>query len=167
MSKQFNFNLKLNPTRVFELIIKNFNISDSWFATLRVKKIKFTISAVSFLINLVSNLKIKPLKITATNSLVKLLQRLPTTLVIKKIKFTPIVRYLERLVQTLIVKKITLTAPLRQILRVVTSILVIKKIKITANPTVASFYLLSHWDPYYLSDIDNEYLIDLDYVITP
>jgi hypothetical protein len=167
MSKQFNFNLQLRATKVFELIIKNFNISDSWFATLKVKRIKFTITATSLLINIVNTLKIKKIKFTVTNSLVKLQQRLPMTMVVKKIKFTPVVRYLERLIQTLVVKKITLTAPMRQILRVVTSVLAVKKIKITAYPTVASFYLLSYWDPYYLSDMDSSNLVDLDYVITP
>ncbi len=165
MSKQFNFNLQLKATKVFELILNNFNISDSWFATLKVKRIKFTISATSLLIQIINTLKIKPIKLTATNSLVKLLQRLPMTMVVKKIKFTSIPRYLEKLVQTLVVKKIRITATAREILRVVSSTLVVKKIKIMAYPTVASFYLLSHWDPYYLSDIDSEYLVDLDYTI--
>lgn len=165
MSSKHTFNIKFTPTRVFEIIIDNFSFSLAWYLTLKIKSIKFTISQIQLLLNFVSVLKIKKIKFTMSTGFPKLLQNLPITLVIKKIKIVAIWKELYRLVQTVSIKRIKFVTTLRQLLRIVTASIAIKKIKVIAIATVAIFYTLSHWDTYYLSDLDNYYLFEMDYAV--
>ena len=162
MSGRHTFNVKLTATRVFEIILDNFSFSAAWYQVLKIKPVRFVITQTSLLLKIINTLIIKKIKFTISTGFPKLLQNLPMTLAIKKIKLTAIWRELYKIVQTVSIKKIKFVTTLRQLLRIVTATVAIKKIKIIANATVAVFYTLSHWDTYYLSDMDNSYLSDLD-----
>ena len=166
MSKKHTFNVAFSPARVFELILENFSVALSWYNPVKIKAIKFT-AVVALLINIIVTQKIKRIKFTINNALVKILQNLPVTLNIKKIKFTAIMRMIEQWVQTAKIKKVKITATLRQLLRLANSTTVIKKIKFVAISTIAQFKVLSYFDPYYLSDWDASNLSDMDYIIAP
>lgn len=167
MAGRHTFNIKYTATRVFEMIINNFSVSSAWYQILKIKRIKFTIAQTSQLLRIISTLIIKKVKFTVSTGFPKLLQNLPVTLVIKKIKFIPIWHELYNVIQTLSIKKIKFVTVLRQLLRIATASLIIKKIKIVAIATVAQFKLLSYYDPYYLSDWDASNLSDMDYVVAP
>ena len=163
MSDKHTFTIKYSPQRIFSLIIDSFSFSAAWYQTLRIKPVRFIIASTSTLLRLIQTLSIKRIQFTINNSLVKLLQNLPMTLSIKKIKFTTVWKELYRLVQTLSIKRIKFVGELRQRLRINVATLAIKKIKFVANVVVALFYTLSHWDPYYLSDLDSYTLEQMDY----
>jgi hypothetical protein len=149
---------------VFELLIENFSSSTAWYQTLKIKRIKIAIAQTSQLIRLaLSTMKIKKIKITIDNALVELLQNLPVTLYIKKIRLTAVWHELYRLVQSVVIKKISFTMVIRQLMRIPIATMVIKKIKIIANATVAIFYTLSYWDASLLTDLDSKNLSEMDY----
>jgi hypothetical protein len=165
MSGRHIFNVKLTPVRVFEIILDNFSFSAAWYQILRIKRIKFVIAQTSLLLRFIDTLVIKKIKFTISTGFPKLLQNLPITLSLKKIKLTAVWRELYNIIQTVSIKKIKFIGVLRQLLRITTANLVIKKIKIIATATVAVFYTLSYWDTYYLSDLDDYYLSEMDFVV--
>jgi hypothetical protein len=165
MSGKQSFTIRYSPQRLFNLIIDSFSFSAAWYQTLRINSARFIITSISTLLRIIQILSIKRIKFTIANSLVKLLQNLPMTLSIKRIKFTTVWKELYRLVQILSVKRIKFVGELRQRLRINVATLAIKKIKFVANVVVALFYTLSHWDPYYLSDLDAYTLEQMDYTV--
>ena len=164
MSGRYTFNVKLTAKKIFNVNIGNFSFSSAWYQILKIKPVRFIISKTSLLLRFIDTITIKKIKFIITDNLIVLLQRLPMSLYIKKIKFTIIWHELYRIIQTLSIKKIKFAMITRQLLRIATANLAIKKIKFIANATVAVFYTLSHWDTYYLSDLDAYNLSDMDFV---
>lgn len=162
MGSRHIFNIKLTPARVLEIIFDNFTLSTSWHQALKIKRIKFVIAETYLFLLFISTLIIEKVKFTISAGYPKLLQNLPITLAIKKIKIVPIWEELYELVQAMSIKRIKFSTLLRQILRIAIANITIKKIGITAIATVGIFYTLSHWDTYYLSDLDSYYLSEMD-----
>ena len=162
-NNKHSFSIKLSPSRIFELVIDPFAFSSAIYMALRVKVAKFVVSKVSTLLRFINTLAIKKIKFTITDFLVKLSLRLPMTLSVKKVKLTAVWKELYRVLQTLSVKRMKFVVAMRQLLRVPIANLKVYKARIVANAVVAIFYALSHWDPYYLSDLDSKNLTELDY----
>ena len=176
MSGIHRFIVRFKNTHAFNLITVGFSQTTNWFSNLKVRLIKFTITAIALLLKFITTLKIKIIKFAIT--VTGLLQRLPLTIAIKKIKFTNLMKLLERWTQTIAVKKLKFTILIRELKRLGLTTLTIKKIRLTAITIVASFRLLNYYDSlttsplhggmgFYLDDMDGSYLSDLDYTVSP
>ena len=140
------------------------SISTEWFLTLKVKAIRFTISATKTLLRIPITLKVKKIKFVAY---IKGLQRIPITIKVKRIKFVAISRLRERWTQTLKLKRIKFVTVMRGLVRFDAATLYVKKIKFVAIPIVAQFRVLNYYSGSTLSQMDGSTLADLDYVIIP
>jgi len=161
MSKEYSFTSYIKSTKTFNLILENFSLALSWYMRVKVSAIRLTISATSFLLNIPVVFKVKKIKFTI--SIIKLLQNLPLMLKVKKIKFTAISRAMEKWMHIVAVKKIKISAIIRLLGKLPSVTIKVKKIKIVANPQVGIFKTLYYYDDYYLSDMDDSYLSDLEY----
>jgi len=161
MSKEYSFTSYIKSTKTFNLILENFRLALSWYMKVKVVAIKLSVSATSFLLNLPVVCSVKKIKLSI--SLTKLLQNLPITLKVKKIKFTAISKAMEEWAQSILVKKIKISAIIRLLGKLPSVTIKVKKIKIVANPQVGIFKTLYYYDDYYLSDMDDSYLSDLEY----
>jgi hypothetical protein len=162
MASLHNLILRINKKNNLTIYVRGFGLTISWIVTLR-QRILMTANAI-FVLAMTLTLRVKKIKFTI--SATKLLQRITLSLIVKRIRLTASLKQIMSFVLNIIIRQV-ITVSLHQILRVTGISLRVRKILLTANVLIARFYLVSYFDPYYLSDYDNTYLSDMDYVISP
>jgi hypothetical protein len=126
---------------------------------------RMTVSAILFNIALAVSLKIKKIKLTINNSLIKLTMSFLMPLRIKKVTFTNVMKQLLKITYSVKIPKTSFTYNMKQLLKFEYWGPKIPKISFTATPILAQFIPLSTHDPKTLTEMDSVTLMDLDYTL--
>jgi hypothetical protein len=110
--------------------------------------------------------KLKRIKITISNTLLKLIEHLSKTISLYRIKMVIILSQINKISIGLNLKRIFIIPVFQMIYKLGNVSTRIPKIGITANVLIANFYTLSEYDSEILSTIDGSALSDLDYTIS-
>ena len=164
MGESHSFSVYIRNKTKFNLIADLFSQTTSWLLTLRLKSIRFVISATQTLLRVPLTLIINKIQITATSGL---RGKIPVTLKIKRIVFTAITSLLEKWTQTLSIKKIAIEATISELASIKNIELGVNTVVITADTIVAVFTLLNAYSGSTLSEMDSTTLTDLAYTIVP
>jgi len=124
-----------------------------------------TVSAILFNIALTMALKVKKIKLTISNSLIKLTMNFVMPLRIKKVTFSNIMKQLLKITYAVNVPKTSFVYNMKQLLKFEYWAPKVPKVSFTATPILAQFIPLSTHDPKILSDMDSVTLADLDYTL--
>jgi hypothetical protein len=123
------------------------------------------VSAILFNIALTTALKIKKIKLTINNSLIKLTMSFIMPLRIKKVTFSNIMKQLLKIIYSVNVPRVSFIYNMKQLLKFEYWGPKIPKISFSATPILAQFIPLSTHDPKTLVTMDSETLMDLDYTL--
>lgn len=153
-----SFNLKSVSSKTFNLILSSFDYAVTFLFRINNKiKIIFVASLINKITQTI-NLK----KIRILISQVKLIVKPTQNINLKKIKFTVLSKLIGKVVSVIKIKNIiTFISSARQ--KIISSI-ILKKIKFTFMPILATFFTLAYHDPSTLATMDIQTLGDLDYV---
>lgn len=153
---QKSFKLINRISETFSMAISNFA-----YATTLLFRLSFRIGFITspqISVQAVTNLIIKRIRIIISQ--VKLIANITQTINAKKISF--VINFRQIVSNTLLVPfKLGITAISSARQKIVSTIL-IKKVVITASPTLATFFSLGYYDPETLGDLDGLTLGEMD-----
>lgn len=154
-----SFNLTVIARKSFDLIIDNFDFAFTLLFRLREHiRVEFLSTAIA---NATQSLRVKRVKIV---SLMKMIFKNYPVITVKKIKMVLNMR-LAILFDMLLNEHISLSMISTIGQRLVLP-LSIKKVRISADPTLAEFYTLGQYDPDTLGTMDLLTLGELDYTLS-
>ena len=163
MSSQHNFIVYIKSTKLFRIIIDGVSIALTWFLTIRLGAIAIAIELLASM-SLLVEVQLKKITIT---SIIKLTIGLVQEIQLKTIAIVASMKQSLKIIVDTIVSSIVISPTICLIWRFGVENIVVPKIAIiNITVIVASFYLLSDWDPYALWELDVVAIEDLDYVIT-
>lgn len=154
-----SFNLITRTRKTFSLILSSFDYAVTFFFRIN-GKIKLTFVSTAIM-QFVSTINLKRIRMTISQ--MKLITKITQTINLKRIRLVIVIR--ERLNAVAVFNQKTRLSFISKAIQKVVSIIILKKIKLTFVPTLATFFSLGYYDPQTLLTMDTQTLGSLDYII--
>ena len=165
MSQQHSFISYIKNEHSFTLTI--FGISIVVTSIVRFKQyLRMVFANIKLEMKFILNLNVRKIKLTITNSLLKLIMNFVTTIKIARTRFVYTMKQLLKISYTQKISKIIISGIMRMTSKFLWATKV-PKTKLTLSMIVAQFIALSVHDPKTLATMDTETLASLDYTIAP
>jgi hypothetical protein len=150
----------------FVLTVGGFAVAVTWTINIR-QHLTMVINSFKMTLKPVFTLRVKTLRLTFVNTLIKLTTKFTVLPRIPKIVVAAIMKQSMGFVASLNVKKIVVYAIMRMSMRIPSFPLRIPKVSIIATAVLARFNLLLTYDPQTLNALDSQTLATLDYSVAP
>jgi len=165
MSQNHSFISYIKNEHSFTLTI--FGISIVVTSIVRFRQyLRMVFADIKLGMKFILNLNVRKIKLTISNSLLKLIMNFPVTLRIARTRFVYTMKQLLKISYTQKISKIIISGLMRMTSKF-TWAPKIPKTRFTLSMIVAQFIALSIHDPKTLATMDGETLTSLDYTISP
>jgi hypothetical protein len=156
-----SFNLVVRRSKSYTINLFGFSLTSSLFSNIILRCHMTFVMIIGLALNV--SLIIKKVRLTFSNTLIKLYTKFTLSLNLKKIIITiSSMKLTTRWIQNINARKIILTTLMRLRMRITGTIIRVTKVVLTLSPLVGTFTKLSVYDPQMLSVLDTKTLQEMD-----
>jgi hypothetical protein len=166
MSQNHSFISYIRNEHSFTLTIAGISFVTSWYIGFR-QRLRLIIGQIKLIMGFTIALKVKKVKLTLDNSLIKLLSNYTAiTIRIARTRFVMTMKQLLKITYSVAIPKTLLTTSVKLFTKLGTWLPKIPKVSIVFNMLAAKFIPLWQHDPKTLATMDTSILADLDYMLS-
>lgn len=151
ITQSHSFTSSITNSRFYEIIFTGFTTSLSWFITF-TQRIPVTINTIKSIIK--PHITIVIRESTIINRTLVNLKILPHIVVASSFTITVLEKLFQKLGAVTVTAQNNIIATLKQKVNIKSVPTISSRIQLIVNPTFSKYYLLSYWDTYDLTDMN-------------